>query len=283
MRRGRVDPGTPASGQGLRRRTLLAALGLTAVGAAGGVGVANVGALRNLFADDGPDGVIPDVPEGSVRLERVFSDARGQDVGLFTAVPEGHGDGAGLPVCLVLHGASATTADFRRFGLPRFLTAAVRAGVPPFVLAGADGGRTRWEGNPPGDDPPRMLHDELPRWCAGRGFDATRIAVYGWSMGGYGALRHAQRHPHRIRAVAALSPAVGYDDEVMTEASGLVGSRTALWCGTLDPLYDAARALADRVPGGPAVAAWDVGRHTRGYWDRVTPDAFRFVAEALGR
>jgi hypothetical protein len=35
------------------------------------------------------------------------------------------------------------------------------------------------------------------------------------------------------------------------------------------------------VPGGPAVAAWSPGGHTRRYWDRVTPEALRFVAQEL--
>ena len=66
--------------------------------------------------------------------------ARGQTVDLFTAVPAGYGDGAGLPVVVILHGASATAKDFQPFGLARFLTQAVRDGAEPFVLAGADGG-----------------------------------------------------------------------------------------------------------------------------------------------
>ena len=60
-----------------------------------------------------------------MRLEQVYSHARGQKVDLFTAVPHGHGDGAGLPVCLILHGVTATPSDYQGFGLGRFLTAAV--------------------------------------------------------------------------------------------------------------------------------------------------------------
>jgi S-formylglutathione hydrolase FrmB len=199
-------------------------------------------------------------------------------------VPDGEGDGAGLPVCLILHGASATTADYTRFGFARFLTAAVRDGVPPFVLAGADGGRTRWVGFGPGsaDDPQRMLAEEIPAWCEERGFDATRLAAFGWSMGGYGALRAAELRPGTLRAVAALSPALKDDDDVFADAARLDGERTALWCGRADGLIDEAQALAAAIPGGPAVAEWAPGAHTRGYWNRVTPDAFRFVGERLG-
>ena len=147
-------------------------------------------------------------------------------------------------MCLVLHGASATTADYERFGFAQFLTAAVQAGAPPFVLAGADGGRTRWAGDGDGDDPQRMLIDELPAWCDDHGFDTSRLAAYGWSMGGYGALLTAIRNPGLLRGVAALSPAVGRNDEVANHADDLDPARTAVWCGTADSLYDAVRDMA---------------------------------------
>ena len=217
------------------------------------------------------------------RLETVRSAARSRDVGLWTAVPAGLGDGAGLPVCLVLHGASATTADFSAFGLARFLSAATAAGVPPFVLAGADGGRSSWLGDGPGsaDDPQALLAEELPGWCRERGFDVSRTAAYGWSMGGFGALRGAQLRPGRWRAVAALSPAVAAGDPVLRDAPLLDPARTGLWCGESDSFLPAVRELAAALPAPPAVAAYAPGRHTRTYWDSVTPAAFAFLGAAL--
>ncbi|MGE0000128.1 MAG: alpha/beta hydrolase, partial [Ilumatobacteraceae bacterium] len=238
--------------------------------------------LKRAFKDTGPDGTIPEVAPGRVTLEVKQSQARHGEVGFFTAVPDGFGDGSGLPVCLVLHGASATTADYERFGFGQFLTAAVDSGVPPFVLAGADGGRSRWAGNGSTDDPQRMLVDELPAWCADRGFDAGRLALYGWSMGGYGALLAAIRNPGLFRAVAALSPAVGGEsDEVVRRVGELDPARTAVWCGTADSLYDAVRDMAARIPGDPAIESYEPGAHTRGYWNRITPEAFAFIGRAL--
>lgn len=266
----------------MRRRALLLGAGGLLVGAAA---VAGPDRLRP--ADGRPAAVpgagIPAAPEGLVRLETVRSDARGREVGLWTAVAAGSGDGTGLPVCLVLHGASATTADFSAFGLARFLSAAAAAGVPPFVLAGADGGRTSWLGGGPGspDDPQAMLAEELPRWCRERGFDATRVAAYGWSMGGFGALRGAELRPGRWRAVAALSPAVSPDDPVLRDARLLDPARTGLWCGQSDGFLPAVQALAAALPAPPAVAAYAPGRHTRTYWDTVTPAAFAFVGAAM--
>lgn len=270
-----------------RRALLWGGAGAVGLAAAGGGALAYDPAgrrLRRALGDDGPAGAAPpEDPEGVVRLVTVRSAARSRDLGLWTAVPAGLGDGAGLPVCLVLHGASATTADFSRFGLGRFLTAAARAGVPPFALVGADGGRSFWLGGGGGsaDDPQRMLAEELPAWCLQRGFDASRLAAYGWSMGAAGALRAAQLQPGRLRAVSALSPAVRAGDPVTSAAGRLVGARTALWCGRDDALFPAVQALAATVPGGPAVAAWAPGQHTRRYWNTVTPAAFAFAGHAL--
>lgn len=270
-----------------RRALLGAGLGGAVIVGVGGAGVASGvlpgrGFVRRLIDDPNPEALIPDAPEGQVRLERVRSAARGRDVDLFTAVPHGHGSGAGLPVCLVLHGASATAADFRPFGLPRFLSAAVRAGVPPFVLAGADGGRLRWEPDPAGgDDPQRMLLEEMPRWLAERGFDEQRPAAWGWSMGGYGALRLAEVSDRPLRGVAAFSPAVARGDPVFTDVNALAGTSVGLWCGLDDGFLPDVRALAEALPEPPEVLSFGEGAHTRVYWNGVTPPAFRFIGAAL--
>ncbi len=276
--------GRPRAGGRLVTRRRILGLGAAAVGvAAAGVVSGTVPLphrLRRIFLDQGPAGTIPNAPKGDVRLEYLESEARGRTVGFFTAVPDGHGDGQGLPVCLVLHGASATTADFEDFGLPQFLTAAVQAGVPPFVLAGADGGVSRWAGDGGLDDPQTMLRYELPDWCSARGFDTSRIAAHGWSMGGYGSLLLAIRNPDWLRGVAVLSPAVG-GGEVDDRADQLDGSRIAIWCGTADSLKPAIEALSAEIPGGPSIERYAPGAHTRAYWNRVTPEAMDFIGHSL--
>ena len=103
----------------ITRRTLLTgAAGVAVVG----LGVAAVEGPRTLakhLRDDvmgKPEAVIPNAPEGQIHLDTVHSKARGQDVTLFTAVPAGYGAGVGLPVCLILHGATARPPDFSRSG-----------------------------------------------------------------------------------------------------------------------------------------------------------------------
>lgn len=267
-----------------RRRLLTGAAAVGGAGLVAGLAVATgvvdpPARFRRRFSGDGPTALIPDAEVGEVRLERIRSDARGQEVGLFTAVPAGFGDGAGLPVCLVLHGASATTDDLARFGYPEFLTATVESGAPPFVLIGVDGGQSRWEGGA-GDDPQRMLRDEAPAWCVERGFDSDRIAVHGWSMGGYGSLLLAALNPEWLRAVAVLSPAVG-GGLLATRVGELDGDRIGVWCGTDDSVFDSVEEFVATIPGGPAVTGFGPGYHTRGYWNTVIPDALAFVASSL--
>jgi pimeloyl-ACP methyl ester carboxylesterase len=264
----------------ISRRTVLR----SAVGGAGAAGLAAVLGACGAKTHDLPAAArtgIPTAPQGTVRLEQVMSRARGRSVGLFTAVPAGHGDGAGLPVCLILHGASATTTDYEQFGFGRFLTAAVRAGAPPFVLAGADGGDNYWR--PTGDDDPqRMLTKEMPGWLTTRGFDSSRLAAYGWSMGGYGTLYLAEHNPALLRAAAALSPAVATDDPLIAGVRAVDPKRLGIWCGLQDPLYPAVETLVRAVPGGPAIAHFAAGRHTRTFWNSITPQAFDFVGRLLG-
>ena len=173
---------------------------------------------------DPPPAFIPDAEVGKVTLESVYSESRGMDVDLFTAVPAGFGNGRGLPVVVVCHGATATPASYEPFGLPEFLTAAVDDGAEPFVLMGAYGSALRWEPQPDGDDPRSMVLEEMPEWIDERGFDVERRALWGWSMGGYGILRMAEIEPGWARAVAAFAPAISEGDEVFASVDALEGT-----------------------------------------------------------
>jgi pimeloyl-ACP methyl ester carboxylesterase len=225
---------------------------------------------------------IPSAPAGDERVERRRSLTRGRTVDIYTAVPAGHGAGRGLPVCLVLHGGSATAADFPRLGLGRFLTDAVRRGAPPFVLAGATGGKLFWRPSG-GDDPQRMVREEVPVWCKARGFDTSRRVALGWSMGGYGALLLAEAYPGFLRAVAALSPAVRPGDDVFVAARQLRPTPVGLWCGRQDDLYPDVRALAGALPEPPVAGSYADGGHDFAYWSRCVSAAFDFLAAELRR
>lgn len=258
----------------------------------GTAGVAGVGALTVAGWELAPfrlkerlgltaEAYIPDAPEGRIRLETLRSTAMGGEVDLFTAVPAGHGDGAGLPVVVVLHGASARAVDFQKFGFGRFLTAAVQRGAPPFILAGTDDGPAGWIPDGTGHDPQAMLLTELPKWLSARGFDADRRALWGWSRGGYGAVRLAEQAPDWARAAALFSPAIRAGDEAFDQVNALADLPIGLWCGTDDPLIGGVRQLAAALPTRPEVLTYAPGGHTRALWNAHTLNAFSWLAGKL--
>jgi hypothetical protein len=233
-------------------------------------------AARSAIRNDPPPRR-PSAPAGTETLTRRFSTARGRTVDFYTAVPAGYGDGRGLPVCFVLHGASKRPPDYPSLGLGGFLTDSVRRGRPPFVLAGATGDLASW---PPQS---RLLHADLPAWCAALGFDTSRRAAWGWSMGGYGALRLAETFPSFLRGVAAFSPAVTPGDAVFTGVAQLAGTPIGLWCGGDDPLCLDVQTLSAALPTPPTAGGYAPGRHNFSYWSTQIPAAFDFIAETLGR
>lgn len=265
-----------------RRHLLLGSAGVAGAGLVGAVAweSAPLGVKARLGLT--PDPYIPDAPEGQVRLERVTSSAMGRDVDLFTAVPAGHGDGAGLPVVVILHGSSASASVFQEFGLARFLTEAVTGGAPPFVLAGTDDGPSGWVPDGSGADPQAMVLEELPGWLEERGFDAERRAVWGWSRGGYGALRLAEAAPDWARAVAMFSPAVSEGDPAFDDLPRIAEVPLGIWCGLDDPFVDAVREMVDLLDVPPERLVLEDGGHTRIFWNDHTLAAFRWLARSLG-
>jgi predicted esterase len=266
-----------------RRGLLVGGAATAGVGAAGVVGWEMAPySIQFRVRDElglNPDPYVPDAAEGRVRLEHLTSKHMG-DLDLFTAVPAGHGDGAGLPVIVVMHGSSATASVFREIGLARFVTAAVEAGAPPFVLAGTDDGPAGWI--PAGGvDPQAMVREELPRWLEDRGYAADRRALWGWSRGGYGALRYVQSDPEWASALALFSPALNDGNPVLDDLSVLEQLPWGLWCAESDPFHDGAIALAETAPTPPDPWVQGPGGHTRIYWNDHTIEMMKFLAGNL--
>ncbi|MEV4320227.1 esterase [Actinocrispum sp. NPDC049592] len=232
----------------------------------------------------GPAGTIPDVPAGQVVRTQVMSKARGRQVTVLTMAPDGY-TAEELPKCVALHGRGGDAAWMANLGVPQFLTAAVRAGVPPFAVISVDGGADSYWIASDDDDPQAMLRTELGP------FDAA----FGISMGAFGCLRLARDLP--LKAVAAISPAIfrSWPDaakrnafhteaqwagnEPLRHTQALQGKTLGVWCGREDPLVDAARALIDEVH--PTHAAITHGAHDNAYWQRVLPEVVAFIGAAL--
>ncbi len=288
-----------------RRRFLLAGGALAAAGA-GALALVETGSLPGktrldavLHPSPPPVGAPPD-PAGPL-VEGSFTSVarRGRTVGWTVAYPPGREEDAALPVCLALPGRGGDHASvFRDFGIEHWLAAIIGSGARPFAIASVDGGEsTYWHKRSDGDDPAAMLTDEFLPLLAGRGLLVDRVAFIGWSMGGYGAIRFAERMgPSRVAAVVGSSPALwhmgsetpagAFDgaadfeaNDVFRERANLAGVAVRIDCGAQDPFVDAAHDFAMGVPG----AQWSStqGGHDAGYWSTMLPAQLRFVSEHL--
>ena len=170
--------------------------------------------------------------------------------------------------------------------------------LAPMALVAADGGDGYWHAHP-GDDPMAMVIDELIPLCQARGLGRLPqpIGVMGISMGGYGALLMAEKHPQLFAAVAAISPAVW---TTYAEAEGAnAGAYSSAADFAANDAVTHARALA-RIPvrvasgsdrslppgvvalsGGCRPAPWSTsppGCHTGPFFRAQEPPSLAFLA-----
>ena len=240
---------------------------------------------------------------GAARSGQFFSPARNRTVGYTIAYPPGHGPGADLPLVVALHGYGADHLSVLS-GLSLQAALALRVDgqpLPPMAMVAADGGGGYWHAHP-GDDPMGMVVDELIPMCQalGLGRSPERIGVMGISMGGYGAILLAEKHPGLCAAVVAISPAVWIDysqaraansgafisaedfaaNDVITHASSLAGTPVRVACGDSDPFHPGVKALARVLPAG-AVVDFSGGCHTGPFFSAQQPPSLRFLASQL--
>lgn len=305
-----VEAGTEApeaDGDGRRsRRRVLVGLGATAVVAAGGGGLLvergvlpGRNRLRAVLGLDGVDGVVPDVDPGPFVDGSFDSERAGASVGWAVSYPPGVEPDSRLPVLVSLHGRGGShETSFGELGLDRFLADAVAKGVEPFAVASVDGGDSYWHRRRDGTDRGAMVLDEFLPLLADRGLLVDRPALFGWSMGGYGALLLASElGADRVAAVATSSAALwtpgsdtapgAFDDEGDAADHDVFARRVVLAdiplrmdCGDGDPFAAANRAFRDALDPVPA-GGFVPGAHTAGYWRRMLPAQLRFVARHL--
>jgi S-formylglutathione hydrolase FrmB len=300
----------------LSRRQFLLAGGVGAVAlGAGTLGLVERGVLpgrTRLHTATGACGTVTDPPadgagpmvDGSFR-----SAARGgRDVGWTVAYPPGSQQDASLPVCLALPGRGGDhTSAFTALGVQHHLAAAVAAGARPFAIASVDGGdASYWHRRADGDDPARMVTDELLPLLESRNLRAgpsDRIGFIGWSMGGYGSLLFAETlTASRVAVVVAASPALwhtgaesaagAFDDAADFDAHNVFNGRSKLEgialrvdCGDADPFAAAVRDFVTELPASttatPTSSSFEPGCHDDAYWMRMLPAQTRFLADHL--
>jgi S-formylglutathione hydrolase len=133
----------------------------------------------------------------------------GTSVDYRVLTPSNRTQGERLPLILQLHGASSSSESLEANKdaydlawsngmLPRAIVAcASTPSLGGFYIDGGEG--KNWE---------TLVGTEFPAML-GEQFDLSDTrAVIGFSMGGYGALKIAFRHPDKVRAVAALCPVI---------------------------------------------------------------------------
>lgn len=153
----------------------------------------------------------------------------------------------------------------------------------------------------------RWIVDEVPAFAAEAlpGCSAkSLVCIAGLSMGGYGALRLAGKHPARFAAAAAHStmtdvaqfdtlleePREGWSDalEDSSVLVALLGAKAALPplrfdCGRDDPFIEANRALHTALDDAGIAHRYDEfdGRHEWPYWTAHLARSLRFFGRVL--
>ncbi len=275
---GSPEPDDPAPSRWTRRQVLAFGLGGVAAGiVAGAAGVELVahGVLLGKNELDTLDGACSVASPtliysalGPAMSSIFYSQARNRTVGYTIAYPPGHGPGSPLPLIVMLHGFGGNHTNALSGIHPAQAVALHVDGQPlaPVAMVTVDGGGGYW--NPhPGDDPMAMVIDELIRLCQhlGLGAPPLKIGTMSISMGGYGAILLAEKYPHLISAVAAISPAIWTSyteahganagayasaedfasDDAVTHASALVGARR---CGSYRAMPTPSTLESERWP-----------------------------------
>lgn len=217
------------------------------------------------------------------------------------ATPALPGRGAtDYPVAVFLHGLGGNNrAIFEVLEAHTVLQRHLAAGGTPFAIAAVDGGDTWWHARADGSDTQSMLVREFVPFLGARGYDVGRIALFGISMGGFGALLLAsQARLPGIWAVAAISPAVwdSYDariesafdspadfaaHDVFALRPRLAATPKRIDCGTEDELFATVRDYARALPA-PVEGGFQPGGHDEAYWRSVVPNVLAFLGWHLG-
>ncbi|WP_195849219.1 alpha/beta hydrolase [Arsenicicoccus cauae] len=219
---------------------------------------------------------------------------RGEPAPWVVLFPPGYSRGARIPVLLTLHGTGGDQGTPWILRWPETSAQLQAEGLPAFACVGIKGGDRWWHPRADGTDSAALVTDEFATVLRGLGLDMSRPAVYGYSMGGVGALYlGAMLGRHRVSSVVAAStPFI----PSFAESQGAYDTQTdfnqhnirSLWprlqglpvridIGDRDPFLSMNR---DFIPTAQPAPEFHInpGGHDAEYWGRMALDQLRFVA-----
>ena len=145
----------------------------------------------------------------------------GHDIAYSVYLPPGYGiDKINYPVLYLLHGYTGDQTNWVQFGdVQRTATAAIERGdIPPLIIIMPDAGNSWYVNDIQGkvryED--AFFNDFIPYIEKTYPVVAKKDfrAIAGLSMGGYGALLYALKHPDYFSVCVAMSAAVFTDEEI---------------------------------------------------------------------
>jgi S-formylglutathione hydrolase FrmB len=208
------------------------------------------------------------------------------------------GDTKGRPLLVLLHGRSSTPDDMARKSIARAIDKlGARA---PVVVLGNGGNHSYYHDRRDGRWGSYMLREVIPAAVRKFHLDGRRVAIGGFSMGGFGALDLARQrrfcavggHSAAMWRSGGETPAGAFDDAEDFERNDVIAAarsnphvygRARIWIdvGTDDPFRSADTELARSLPQA-RFRVWR-GGHEISYFDDHALEIIRFYANALRR
>jgi S-formylglutathione hydrolase FrmB len=251
-------------------------------------------------------GVLGPVDKHGARVEHLMIDsgAVGQALPVSVVLPKESPDGSPLPLLVFLHGRGE---DEDTFLDNEMFTALAGLGAKAPIIAFPYGGdHSYWHDRDDGAWGKYVTGEVIPEVARRFHADASRVAIGGVSMGGFGAYDLARLHPGRFCAVGGHSPALwesaeetapgAFDDaEDFASHDVIAAARTQpspyttqpIWldAGDEDPFLpgDEAFAAALRSAGAPLTERSWPGGHDEDYWNSHWAAYLRFYADALSQ
>lgn len=157
----------------------------------------------------------------------------GVQIPAYLTLPPGRTDARGLPAIVLPHGGPSSRDEWGFDWLPQYFASRGYAVLQPNYRGSTGYGQAWLQRN--GFQSWRTSIGDIiagARWLAAQGANGNRLAIVGWSYGGYAALQSAVVEPDLFKAVVAIAPVTDLQ-QVITDAAYYTDRRnTAEYIGS---------------------------------------------------